>query len=118
MRFTHHPFTLRQLQYVVAVAEAELRATSLATLVQMVAGGAGITLLPSIALETENRGGALALRALAAPAPARTLVLAWRKSTPLAATFVPLARALAERHAQLAQCARAAIAGSARVSRA
>ncbi len=95
------------------IAESELRATSLATLVQMVAGGAGVTLLPSLALEAENRGGALALRELAAPKPARTLVLAWRKTAPLAATFVPLARDLAELHAGLAKRARAAIARAA-----
>jgi LysR family hydrogen peroxide-inducible transcriptional activator len=96
------------------VAEHELRATSLATLVQMVAGGAGVTLLPSLALEAENRGGALALRPLAAPHPARTLVVAWRKSAPLAATLVPLARDLAALHAALAERAKAAVARSAK----
>jgi len=89
--------------------EADLRATSLATLVQMVAGGAGVTLLPSLALEAENRGGALALRELAPPRAARTLVLAWRKTSPLATTFVPLAQTLAELHAALAPRAAAAI---------
>jgi LysR family hydrogen peroxide-inducible transcriptional activator len=92
------------------VAEHELRATSLPTLVQMVAGGEGLTLLPALALEAENRGGALALRALAPPAPARTLVLAWRKSAPLAETFEPLARELSALHAGLAKRARAAVA--------
>ncbi len=96
------------------VSESELRATSLATLVQMVAGGAGVTLLPGLALETENRGGALSLRELAAPKPARTLVLAWRKAAPLAATLVPLARDLAELHAAVAKRAHAAIARSAK----
>jgi LysR family hydrogen peroxide-inducible transcriptional activator len=91
------------------VPEHELRATSLPTLVQMVAGGVGLTLLPSLALEAENRGGALALRALAAPPPARTLVLAWRKRAPLAATFVPLAREIAALHAGLARRARALV---------
>jgi LysR family hydrogen peroxide-inducible transcriptional activator len=92
------------------VAESDLRATSLPTLVQMVAGGAGVTLLPSLALEAENRGGALALRPLVAPPPARTLVLAWRKAGPLAATFLPLAQTLAELHARLAKRADAALA--------
>jgi LysR family transcriptional regulator, hydrogen peroxide-inducible genes activator len=96
------------------IPESDLRATSLATLVQMVAGGAGVTLLPSLALEAENRGGGLALRELAAPAPARTLVLSWRKAAPLAATLVPLARDLAALHAGLAKRALAAIARSTR----
>lgn len=91
------------------VAEHELRATSLATLVQMVAGGAGVTLLPSLAIEAENRSGVLALRPLAAPPPARTLVLAWRRSAPLAATLVPLARDLAALHAGLAKRAHEAV---------
>jgi LysR family hydrogen peroxide-inducible transcriptional activator len=95
------------------VAEHELRATSLATLVQMVAGGAGITLLPSLALDVENRGGALALRPLAAPVPARTLALVWRKSAPLGDTLGPLARELATLHARIARRAHAAV-GAAR----
>jgi LysR family hydrogen peroxide-inducible transcriptional activator len=99
------------------VAENELRATSLATLVQMVAGGAGVTLLPSLALEAENRGGALALRELAAPKPARTLVLAWRTTAPLAATFAPLGRTLAELLARLAPRWQQAIARSAKPAR-
>jgi LysR family hydrogen peroxide-inducible transcriptional activator len=90
--------------------ESELRATSLGTLVQMVAGGAGVTLLPSIALEAESRGGELALRRLAPPQPGRTLVLAWRKRAPLAATLVPLAREIAALHVKLARRADTAIA--------
>ena len=35
--------------------ELEFRATSLPTLVQMVAGGAGVTLLPELAVATETR---------------------------------------------------------------
>src|SRR4051812_44962057 len=39
--------------------EASIRATSLSTLAQMVAGGAGITLLPALAVATENRARGL-----------------------------------------------------------
>ncbi len=59
--------------------EGELRATGLSTLVQMVAAGGGVTLLPSLALAVENRRGQLRVRPFVAPAPSRTLVLAWRK---------------------------------------
>jgi LysR family hydrogen peroxide-inducible transcriptional activator len=63
--------------------EADFRATSLSTLAQMVSAGAGVTLLPRLALPTENRRGKLAIRRFAEPAPHRTLALAWRKSSPL-----------------------------------
>lgn len=62
--------------------EAGFRATSLSTLTQMVAGGAGLTLLPALSVEVENRRGELAVRPFAAPAPSRTLVLAWRRQCP------------------------------------
>jgi len=61
--------------------ELEFRATSFATLVQMVAGGDAVTLLPELAVNVEARG--LKLRNFADPAPRRTIVLAWRKSSPL-----------------------------------
>ena len=70
--------------------EADFRATSLGTLAQMVAGGAGITLLPELSISVENARGALVTRPFAAPAPSRTLVLAWRRQFPLA----PLLREL------------------------
>jgi LysR family hydrogen peroxide-inducible transcriptional activator len=61
--------------------ELEFRATSFATLVQMVAGGGAVTLLPELAVKVEARG--LKLRNFAEPVPHRTIVLAWRKSSPL-----------------------------------
>ena len=60
-------------------SEGEWRATGLATLVQMVGSGAGVTLLPSLAVPIENRRGQLRTRRFRDPAPSRTLVLAWRK---------------------------------------
>lgn len=63
--------------------EVEFRATSLSTLVQMVAGGAGITLLPALAIETEARRARLAIRPLASPAATRTIALVWRPRSPL-----------------------------------
>jgi LysR family hydrogen peroxide-inducible transcriptional activator len=67
--------------------EAGYRATSLATLVQMAAGGAGVTLLPSIAVALENRRGALTIRPFAPKAPFRTIALVWRRSSPLETTL-------------------------------
>jgi LysR family hydrogen peroxide-inducible transcriptional activator len=61
-----------------AGALGDFRATSLATLVQMVASGAGVTLLPRLALPIEARTQDLAFVPLTEPAPARTIGLAWR----------------------------------------
>jgi len=77
-------------------AENDLRATSLATLVQMVSAGNGVTLLPRLAVDVENRRGQLAIRPLAGRVPGRTIVLAWRKTTPLAVGLGELAKAMAE----------------------
>jgi LysR family transcriptional regulator, hydrogen peroxide-inducible genes activator len=74
------------------VTETDLRATSLATLVQMVSAGAGVTLLPSVAVDVENRRGQLAIRPLAGKSHGRTICLAWRKTTPLSEALRDLAR--------------------------
>ncbi|TAN56929.1 MAG: LysR family transcriptional regulator [Magnetospirillum sp.] len=60
----------------------DFRATSLDALRQMVATGLGLTLLPALyvlaeALEDDQ----IAMRPLAAPAPGRDIVLAWRRTT-------------------------------------
>ena len=75
--------------------ETALRATSLATLVQMVSAGNGVTLLPSIAVDVENRRGQLAIRPLAGRAHGRTLCLAWRKAAPLGSALRELAKVMA-----------------------
>ncbi len=65
-----------------AVEPLEVRATSLPTLVQMVAGGLGITLLPEAAVETlAPRRGPVATARFARPSPARNLGLVWRTSS-------------------------------------
>ncbi len=63
--------------------ELEFRATSLSTLVQMVAGGTGVTLLPAVSVPTEARRADLRIRKFAAPVPSRTIALVWRKRSPL-----------------------------------
>lgn len=67
-----------------AAREQEFRATSMETLRQMVAAGAGITLLPVLAA-TANLGvpnrAAIALRPFRHPAPTREMALYWRKGS-------------------------------------
>ncbi|HEY4240734.1 MAG TPA: hydrogen peroxide-inducible genes activator [Kofleriaceae bacterium] len=64
-----------------AVESMEVRATSLPTLVQMVAGGLGVTLLPeSAAAALVLPKGPVALAPFAKP-PGRTIGLAWRTSS-------------------------------------
>lgn len=74
--------------------EGEFRATSLTTLVQMVAGGAGITLLPTLAVATEAARAGLRVRPMASSKAYRTIALVWRKRSPLAPALREVARAL------------------------
>jgi LysR family hydrogen peroxide-inducible transcriptional activator len=72
-------------------------ATSLHTLVQMVAGGLGVTLLPRLAVAAGiAEGSGVVLRPLAAAGAWRTLGLAWRPNAPRAADYRALAGRLAE----------------------
>jgi LysR family hydrogen peroxide-inducible transcriptional activator len=71
--------------------ETGFRATSLATLVQMVSASGGVTLLPSIAQPVENRRSQLTVRRFAAPGAGRTLALAWRRGSALGAPLVRIA---------------------------
>jgi LysR family hydrogen peroxide-inducible transcriptional activator len=73
------------------VRESEFRATSLSTLAQMVAAGAGVTLLPRLAVPTETARTGLRVRAFADPSPRRTIGLVWRRNYPLAPTLRQLA---------------------------
>lgn len=80
-----------------AAASDSYVATTLHTLVQMVAGGLGATLLPGIAVEGGVTAGAdIALRPLAGKGAWRTLSLAWRPDAPREAEYRALGRALAE----------------------
>ncbi len=73
----------------------EVRGTSLPTLVQMVAGGLGVTLLPeSAAASLVQRRGPVALAPFASPAPGRTIGLAWRTSSARLGEFRLLAETL------------------------
>ena len=78
--------------------EMDLRATSLATLVQMVAGGSAVTLLPLLAVSVENRRAQLEIREFTSPIPGRTLALVWRPQSPFADAFRATAATLAAGH--------------------
>jgi LysR family hydrogen peroxide-inducible transcriptional activator len=67
--------------------EADYRATSLETLVQMVGASSGVTLLPALSLAVENRRGHLAIRPFVRPAPGRTLAIVWRRGAALKTTL-------------------------------
>jgi len=73
---------------------AALGSTSLATVMQMVANGYGITLLPEIAAEQEARDERVTLKRFRAPEPGRTIGLAWRKTSPRRRDFVALGEAV------------------------
>jgi LysR family hydrogen peroxide-inducible transcriptional activator len=77
-------------------------ASSLSTLVRLVANGHGITLLPEICLATELRGGDVQLVRFDEPEPRRLLGLAWRNTTPRREEFLALGRLIAELHAEQA----------------
>jgi LysR family hydrogen peroxide-inducible transcriptional activator len=72
-------------------------ATSLHTLVQMVASGLGTTLLPRLAVDAGVTNGAdVTLRPLAGRGAWRTLGLAWRPDSPREQDYRALGRALGE----------------------
>ena len=76
--------------------ELEFRATSLTTLTQMVASGAGISLLPGLAVATEAKRSDLKVRPFAEPVPKRTLTLTWRKRSPFTGALQEVAGAVRE----------------------
>lgn len=82
----------------VRARELEFRATSLSTLVQLVVQGAGVTLLPSLALETETSRAELGIRQIAPPAPNRTIAMIWRKGSALATSLSAVAALIRENY--------------------
>lgn len=71
-------------------------ASSLSTIVQMVANGMGLTLLPEISIGLEARGGRVGIGRFADPEPARTLGLAWRATSPRKEDFAALGGLIAD----------------------
>lgn len=76
--------------------DEQVQATGLPSLCQMVAAGLGATLLPQSAVDVEARPGTgIAVRPLGKSAPRRTVVLAWRRSSPRREHYRVLAARLA-----------------------
>ncbi|MEI2297890.1 hydrogen peroxide-inducible genes activator [Ensifer sp. MJa1] len=69
-------------------------ATSMTTLLQMVANGMGMTLIPEIAIATEASRNAIRIVPFAAPEPAREIGLVWRRSSPRERDMEALAAAI------------------------
>jgi len=66
----------------------DLSATSLTTLIEMVANGLGSTLLPEMAVDTQLlKGGELIARQFTGENPLRQIGLAWRATSPREAEF-------------------------------
>ena len=71
---------------------AGLGATSLATVMQMVANGYGVTLVPEVAAGVEVRDSRVKLLRFMQPEPARTIGLAWRRTSPRKRDFAALGK--------------------------
>jgi LysR family hydrogen peroxide-inducible transcriptional activator len=67
-----------------------LGATSLTTVMQMVANGYGVTLVPEVAVDVEVRDERVRLLRFTAPEPGRTIGLAWRRTSPRKSDFITL----------------------------
>ncbi|WP_300015113.1 hydrogen peroxide-inducible genes activator [uncultured Roseobacter sp.] len=68
-----------------------MEGSSLSTLVQMVASGLGVTLIPEMAVALETRSADVSVAHFKRPEPTRTIGMVWRKSTPLADQLTDLA---------------------------
>lgn len=89
---THAQHACRQIG---AGSLGSVQAAGLPSLTQMVAAGMGATLLPACAIDVETRpGSGVTIRRLRSPEPFRTVVLAWRASSPRAEHFRTLAAGL------------------------
>ncbi len=69
-------------------------ATSLTTILELVANGYGVTLLPAISLRREAHNGRIDIHTLGAPGAARLLRLAWRAGSPYEGLFRSIAETL------------------------
>lgn len=75
---------------------AGLGATSLATVMQMVANGYGVTLVPKIAIGVEVRDERVKVLRFRDPEPARHIGLAWRRTSPRKVDFIALGQIVTE----------------------
>ncbi len=80
--------------------DERFKATSLETLRNMVAAGAGITLLPELSLPKEKQKDGVCYIKASNPIPSRRIVLVYRPGSPLRARFEQLAKAIKEQLAK------------------
>ncbi|MDU8928719.1 LysR substrate-binding domain-containing protein [Alisedimentitalea sp. MJ-SS2] len=67
-----------------------LDASSLSTLVQMVAAGIGVTFIPEMALPVETRSASVDVAHFPDPQPERVVGMIWRRNSPLAAQLADI----------------------------
>jgi len=67
-------------------------ASNLSTIVQMVANGLAMTLLPELSIKLECRQDDIRLMRFTEPQPHRVVGLAWRRSSPRKRHFVELGK--------------------------
>ena len=72
-----------------------LDGSSLATLVQMVGAGIGVTMIPQMAQTVETRSAAVSCARFEGPPPRRTIGMVWRKTSPLAEQLREVAQVVA-----------------------
>lgn len=65
--------------------------SSLATLVQMVAAGIGVTLIPEMAVPVETRSANVSVTRFRDPRPSRTIGMVWRRSSPVTRQLADIA---------------------------
>lgn len=80
-----------------AQEDQRFKATSLETLRNMVAAGAGITLLPDLSVPAEKKRDGVCYVKTIVPQPSRKIVLAYRPGSPIRARFEKLADAIKHR---------------------
>jgi len=75
-----------------------MEGSTISTLVQLVAAGLGVTLVPEMAVPIETRSAAVSITRLPRPRPTRTVGMIWRKSNPLADQLGHIAEVVRRAH--------------------
>lgn len=90
--FREQAISLCQLPSV--MGRNELDASSLSTLVQMVAAGMGVTVIPSMAVSLASGLKDVCISAFSEPAPARTVGLVWRKDSYMHEKYLEISKSI------------------------
>jgi LysR family hydrogen peroxide-inducible transcriptional activator len=87
---------------------ASLGATSLATVLQMVANGYGVTLVPRVAVDAEMHDERVRMLRFSDPEPGRSVGLVWRRTSPRRQDFEVLGKLMTDTLAATPELKRAA----------